>query len=159
MKNFTVSLFGAITLMFAINIGMANAAVMQGWILNHANDVDVNNDKAITVDELLGHGRNAIAALDKNKDGKLTEDEWNVGETREERRRYAFSISTVVKQHGWILAHAKQLDIDKDGIITRLELITHAVEAVKALDKNQDAILTGDECPKLATGEAAKGKK
>jgi len=158
MKNLVVALSAVITFFLAINTGTADAAVMQGWILNHANDVDVNNDKIITVDELLGHGRNAIGALDRNKDGKLTKDEWGIGKTPEEKRSYAFGISTTVKQHGWILVHAEQLDINMDGIITRLELIVHAVEAFRELDKNQDALLKGEECPKLATGEPAKGK-
>ena len=81
MKNFIISLFGVIAFIFVFNIGMASGAIMQGWIRNHANAVDMDNDKVITIDELLVHGRDAIIVLDKNKDGKLTQDELHVGET------------------------------------------------------------------------------
>jgi len=155
MKKFTVSLFGVIVVMFAINIEIASAGVMTGWLLNHANDVDVDNDKVITIDELLAHGRDALIILDKNNDGKLSQDELHVGETLAEKRAYANPLGL---QPGWILAHADRLDTDEDGVITRLELIMQAVDAVKFLDKNLDSRLTGDECPKLATGEASTAK-
>ena len=155
MKNFIVFLFSIIIFMFVINIGIADAGVMTGWLLNHANDVDVDNDKVITIDELLAHGRDAIIVLDKNNDGKLTQDELHVGETLAEKRAYANALGL---QPGWILAHADRLDTDEDGIITRLDLIMQAVDAVKFLDKNLDSKLTGDECPKLATGEASTAK-
>ena len=150
MKNFIISLFGVIAFIFVFNIGMASGAIMQGWIRNHANAVDMDNDKIITIDELLVHGRDAIIVLDKNKDGKLTQDELHVGETVTEKRAYANPLGI---QPGWILVHADQLDINEDGVITRLEMVMHAVDAIKALDKNLDSKLTGDECPKLATGE------
>jgi len=155
MKKITVSLFGVFTFMFVIQAGIVNGAIMQGWLRNHANAVDVNNDKVITIDELLIHGRDAIIVLDKNKDGKLSQDELHTGETIAEKRAYANPLGI---QPGWILVHAEQLDLNKDGILTRLEIIIHAVEAIKALDKNLDSQLTGDECPKLATGEGPSSR-
>jgi hypothetical protein len=155
MKKNIVSLFGVIAFMFVINVGMASAGVMTGWVLNHANDVDVDNDKVITIDELLAHGRDAIIVLDKNEDGKLTQDELHAGETAAEKRAYANPLGL---QPGWILVHADRLDTDEDGVITRLEIIMQAVDAVKFLDKNLDSALTGDECPKLATGEESVAK-
>ena len=155
MKKFTVSLFGIIAFMLVVNIGIASAGVMTGWVLNHANEVDVDNDKVITIDELMGHGRDAVIILDTNKDGKLGQEELFVGKTLEEKRMYANALGL---QPGWILAHADRLDANEDGIITRLELIVEAVDAIRWLDKNQDSKLTGDECPKLATGEASISK-
>jgi len=154
MKHFKFILVGVVAFLLAINVGIANA-VMEGWIKNHANDIDMDNDKVITYDDVLELGRDALIVLDKNKDGKLTQDELHVGETAAEKRAYANPLGL---QPGWILVHAEQLDINEDGIITRLEMIEHAMGAFKILDKNLDGKLTGDEATKLATGEPAVGK-
>ncbi len=123
---------------------------MGGWLENHANDIDADNDKIILIDDLLALGKEAVESLDKDKDGKLSPEELLVGKTIDEKRAYGIPLSL---QAGWVLVHAGELDTDGDGFVTRIELVSEVAATVKMYDKNLDAKLTGDEVPKLATGE------
>lgn len=127
-------------------------SVMGGWLENHANDIDTDKDKIITIDDLIALGKEAVESLDKDHDGRLSPEELLDGKTTDEKRAYGIPLSL---QAGWVLVHSKDLDFDGDGFITRIELISAAVATVKTYDKNSDAKLTGDELIKLATGEGA----
>ena len=158
MKPLRIMSLVVIILLLAVNTGIAQGPqgkrsdLMSGWLLNHANDIDTNNDKIITIDDLILAGKEAVEGLDKDNDGKLSGEELLVGKTNEEKRAYGIPLTL---QAGWVLVHSQEIDVNGDGFVTRLELISQVMKTVKLLDKNLDAKLTGDEVPKLATGEGA----
>jgi Ca2+-binding EF-hand superfamily protein len=106
----------------------------QPWILVHADEVDVNNDKIVSREEIVGEATRAFAGYDANTDGKLTQDEYS--------GRGGGSRSAM---GGFIRGHAKELDRDSDGILTRAEVVGNAERMFGKMDTDQDNKISAEE--------------
>jgi hypothetical protein len=102
----------------------------QPWILVHAAEVDLNKDGVISREEIVGEAEKAFGGYDQNDDGKLVESELN-------RRGGVRSA-----MGGFIRGHAKELDRDGDGVLTRKEVVDNATRMFSRLDKNGDGKAT-----------------
>jgi outer membrane protein assembly factor BamB len=103
--------------------------------------LDKDQNKEISAEELAA-APTALLTLDKNKDGKLSEDEISPGggggdSQGGQRRRRGPGMMRMVKA-------LSALDADEDNGIDEAE-IKNAVAALKKLDENGDGKLTDDE--------------
>ncbi|MBT6485300.1 MAG: YHYH protein, partial [Planctomycetaceae bacterium] len=105
----------------------------QPWILVHAAEIDLNKDGIISRDEIVGESEKAFGGYDQNKDDKLVESELNV----KSNVRSAMG--------GFIRGHAKELDRDNDGVLTRKETVDNATRMFARIDANNDGKITKSE--------------
>jgi outer membrane protein assembly factor BamB len=104
--------------------------------------LDADHNKEISADELAA-APTALLKLDKNQDGKLSEDEVTPemgergGQGDGQRRRRGPGIMRMMKA-------LSALDADENGVIDEAE-IKNAVVALQKLDENRDGKLTEDE--------------
>lgn len=104
--------------------------------------LDKDQSKDISADEIAA-APTALLKLDKNQDGKLSEDEVSPqrgdggGQGEGQRRRRGPGLMRMMKANS-------ALDADQSGIIEEGE-IKNAVAALKKLDENGDGKLTDDE--------------
>ena len=103
------------------------------WPLVHAEELDANGDGAVTLDEMLAQATKTFTACDRSGDGKLTEDEY--GSRNMPRTPMA----------GFVKGHARELDADGDGAISKTELLNVAKRMFRGSDGNHDGKLTADE--------------
>ena len=106
----------------------------QPWILVHAKEIDSNEDGIISRDEMVGEATRSFAGYDKNNDGKLTEAEYT---SRTANVRSAMG--------GFIRGHAKELDRDNDGNLSKQEVIGSAERMFAKVDMNDDEKITNTE--------------
>ena len=104
--------------------------------------LDKDQNKEISAEE-LAVAPTELLKLDKNQDGKLSEDEVTAGsggrdgQTGGQRRRRGPGIMRMMKA-------LSALDADESGTIEEAE-IKNAAVALKKLDENRDGKLTDDE--------------
>jgi outer membrane protein assembly factor BamB len=104
--------------------------------------LDNDQSKELSADEIAA-APTALLKLDKNQDGKLSEDEVSPqrgdggGQEDRPRRRRGPGIMRMMKAHS-------ALDADQSGTIEEAE-IKNAAVALKKLDENGDGKLTDDE--------------
>ncbi|HUS34635.1 MAG TPA: PQQ-binding-like beta-propeller repeat protein, partial [Verrucomicrobiae bacterium] len=100
--------------------------------------IDADHDKEISAEELAA-APVALLKLDKNQDGKLSEDEVSPpgGQGGGGRPRRGLSIMRMMKANS-------ALDADESGTIEEAE-IKGAVAALQKLDTNRDGKLTDEE--------------
>ena len=103
------------------------------WLVVHAKELDTNQDGSVTVQELIAEAETTFAAFDRNHDGKLLVEEY--GDARGIRHVLA----------GFVTQHAKEVDANSNGVITKDELLTTAKRMFSRADRNQDGKLTADE--------------
>jgi hypothetical protein len=102
---------------------------------------DANKDQVVDRAEWQAAQKKRFDRLDKNRDGKLSEDELlasgrqSATEQQEKRRSTQF----------------KKADADSDGTVTLDEFIANADPAFTRCDKNQDGRTNSEEC-----GQASK---
>jgi hypothetical protein len=108
----------------------------QPWILVHADEIDLDRDKIISRDEIVGEATKAFAGYDANNDNKLTEAELSGrGGSRS-------------AMGGFLKGHSKEIDRDGDGILTREEAVGNAERMFGKMDLNGDGNITPDEMEK-----------
>ena len=116
--------------------------------------LDKDGDRSISKDELAGAPA-LLLTLDKNKDGKLTEDEVSPpapqggGPDNNQRRRRGPGMMRMMQAHS-------SLDADESGSIDGGE-IKNAVEVLGKLDENKDGKLTAGEVGMKAPQETGAG--
>ncbi len=116
--------------------------------------LDADHNKEISADEIAA-APIALLKLDKNHDGKLSEDEVSPqtgergGQAEGQRRRRGPGIMRMMK----VLS---ALDADENGVIDEAE-IKNAAVALQKLDANQDGKLTEDEVGPKFTGPQDTG--
>ena len=106
----------------------------QPWILVHADEVDKNKDRIVARDEIVDEATQAFEGYDANDDGKLTQAEYG--------GRGGGSRSAM---GGFIRGHAKELDRDNDGILSRAEVVGNAERMFGKMDANDDGKITKEE--------------
>ena len=131
------------------------------------NQLDKNNDGALSRDELPADMRSEFADLDKNNDGKLSGNE--LRSHVEQLRQHivpveVISIWTIEAMNPVTLAELqeaydslRQLDSDHNGKISADEVkagrenaVSHRIDSIfKRCDANKDGKLQKDECPQF----------
>jgi Ca2+-binding EF-hand superfamily protein len=116
MKRFLLAI---LLVLFCTAIGLADDSDLK--------KIDKNNDGKISKKEYIDAVTNTFNMIDKNKDGFLTEDE--------------------LKAIGKIDAgkFMKEVDINKDGKISKEEFIKAAEKRFKLMDKNNDSFIDQKE--------------
>jgi Ca2+-binding EF-hand superfamily protein len=105
----------------------------QPWILVHADEIDIDKNKIISRDEIVGEATKAFAGYDANNDDKLSAAELNGrGGSRS-------------AMGGFLKGHSKEIDRDGDGILTRSEAVGNAERMFAKMDTNGDGRITPDE--------------
>lgn len=120
----------------------------QPWILVHADEVDLNKDGIISRDEIVGEAEKALGGYDANNDGELSQAELKTkGNVRS-------------AMGGFIRGHAKELDRDEDGVLTRKETVDNATRMFARIDSNGDGKITKTELEaSRRTGDAPSGQQ
>jgi Ca2+-binding EF-hand superfamily protein len=105
----------------------------QPWILVHADEIDLDRNKIISRDEIVGEATMAFAGYDSNNDGKLSQSELSGrGGSRS-------------AMGGFLRGHSKEIDRDGDGVLTRTEAIGNAERMFAKMDSNDDGKITSVE--------------
>ncbi len=105
----------------------------QPWIVVHADEIDRNNDKIISRDEMVGESEKAFASYDKNSDGKLTGAE------------LAGRGGSKSAMGGFLRGHSQEIDRDGDGVLTREEAVGNARRMFEKMDGDRDGKITTTE--------------
>ena len=110
-----------------------NAAPRQPWILVHAEEIDLDKNKTISRQEIVGEATKAFAGYDANNDGQLTASELSGrGGVRS-------------AMAGFLKGHSKEIDRDGDGILTRAEAIANAERMFSKMDRDRDGQISPGE--------------
>jgi len=105
----------------------------QPWILVHADEIDLDKNKIISRDEIVGEATKAFAGFDTNSDGKLSQNELS---------GRGVSRSAM---GGFLKGHSKEIDLDRDGILTLTEAVGNAERMFAKMDRNEDGKITAEE--------------
>lgn len=129
--------------------------------------LDANGDGQIDKTELRGAAV-ALRKLDKNKDGQISADE--IRDSGGQRRGGEPRGGTPSQTGGprgpqtgdgprqpWILVHADEIDLDKDKIISRSEIVSEATKAFAGYDSNNDGKLSQSELSGRGGSRSAMG--
>jgi len=119
----------------------------QPWILVHAEEVDLNEDGIISRDEIVGEAKRAFGGYDQNNDDKLVESELNSkGNVRS-------------AMGGFIRGHASELDRDRDGFISKDEVLNNAIRMFDRVDRNSDGKVTKNELQSATRSSDARPRQ
>lgn len=80
------------------------------WLAAHFDELDTNKDGFLTAEELKAEVDRVFKLFDKNSDGKLTKDEYDVARP---------DVKSPLA--GFVRGHAEEIDANGDGVITREE--------------------------------------
>ena len=133
--------------------------------------LDADGDGRINKAELRKAGA-SLRKLDKNNDGQITSDELRGpgGGDRGPQKNRAQG-NEVPDQSGkprgpqtgdsprqpWILVHADEIDLDRDKIISRKEIVGEGIKAFEDYDANHDDNLSEDELSGRGGSRSAMG--
>ncbi|MEM1225541.1 MAG: sulfatase-like hydrolase/transferase [Planctomycetota bacterium] len=105
----------------------------QPWIIVHAAEIDLNKDNIISRDELVGESEKAFGGYDTDQNEELSDSELRVkGNVRS-------------AMGGFLRGHAKELDHNNDGVLTRKEVVDNATKMFAKIDSNADGKITRTE--------------
>ncbi|MGB0761909.1 MAG: phospholipid-binding protein, partial [Rubripirellula sp.] len=105
----------------------------QPWILVHADEIDLDKNKIISRDEIVGEATKAFAGYDTNNDEKLSPGELSGrGGSRS-------------AMGGFLKGHSKEIDRDGNGILTQAEAVGNAERMFVKMDHNNDGKITPEE--------------
>lgn len=105
----------------------------QPWILVHPDEIDLDKNKIISRDEIVGEATKAFAGYDTNNDGKLSPGELS---------GRGGSLSAM---GGFLKGHSKEIDRDGNGIRTQAEAVGNAERMFVKMDHNNDGKITPEE--------------
>ena len=95
--------------------------------------MDLDKNKVIIRDEIVGEAIKAFEGYDANRDGELS--------TAEQSGRGGSRSA----MGGFLKGHANEIDRDGDGILTRTEAVGNAERMFAKMDRNQDGKITSEE--------------
>jgi hypothetical protein len=103
------------------------------WPIVHADELDFDSDGIVSRAEMNAEAEKTFAGYDKNSDGKLEADEYQgPGGVRS-------------AMGGFVKQHAKELDADGDGLISKVELQNAALRMFDKADPDRDGGITPKE--------------
>ncbi|WP_161828203.1 CREC-EF hand family protein [Steroidobacter agaridevorans] len=103
--------------------------------------LDKDQDKFISRGEYDGSGDRAFVHLDRNKDGRITNDDADPAAKETSRRRSIIGMPTSHNLAGMLEIY----DDDGDDVLTREQFDAHRAKAFAATDANKDGKLDHDE--------------
>jgi Ca2+-binding EF-hand superfamily protein len=106
--------------------------------------LDKDEDKFVNRAEYDGSGDRAFVHLDRNKDGRITNDDAEPAEKETQRRRLIIGMPTSHSLAGMLEIY----DDDGDDILTRAQYDTERAKVFAATDTNKDGKLDHDEYAK-----------
>lgn len=128
---------------------------------------DLNGDGKVTLDEFLKSHIDRLMSLDTNKDGKVTEAEFNtrpmmMGHDAPPPPPPPEGAGKPGMMPGHGMDHDMMgkmraehqavmfdmLDVNDDGVVSKAEVERVVTKRFKRLDKNNDGVLSGDELPR-----------
>jgi hypothetical protein len=115
------------------------------WIAAHLTELDTDRDGNVSKSEMMAEAAKTFAGYDRNRDGKLTSDEY-------QGRGAGSAMGGFVKQH------ASEFDRDNNKIISREEVEAFALRIFTKADRDQDNIVTNEEANTRGGGGKGKGK-
>lgn len=104
----------------------------QPWILVHADEIDLDKNKIISRDEIVGEATRAFSGYDADSNGKLS--------ARELSSRGSRSA-----MGGFLKGHSQEIDRDGDGVLTRAEAIGNAERMFAKMDTDGDGEIPAEE--------------
>ena len=105
----------------------------QPWIVVHADEVDINQDRVISRDEIVGEATKAFTGYDRNADNQLDATELSTGS------------KVPSAMGGFIRGHATEIDRDGDGLVSKDEAVRNAERMFGKIDADQDGSITQAE--------------
>ncbi len=115
------------------------------WLLEHADELDVNGDGAVSKAEMLDEAEKAFGLYDVDHNNVLEASELRGGMVKS-------------AMGGFIQLHSKELDENSNGAISREEILNVSGMLFDKSDKNRDGKLADDE-PKGRGGKGKGGQK
>ena len=103
------------------------------WIAAHFSELDTDRNGNVSKAEMLAEAAKTFAGYDRNRDGKLTADEFN-------GRSSARSA-----MGGFVKQHADEFDRNQNQIISREEVDAFALRMFTKADRDQNNIVTTEE--------------
>ena len=120
--------------------------------------LDTNGDGKIDKAELQ-KAAIALRTLDKNNDGSITREEFATSPGRFDPTDRAGGPRGPQPSEGprqpWILVHRDEIDLDKNNVISRDEIVGEANKAFAGYDSNKDGKLTASELSKRSGSRSA----
>lgn len=110
------------------------------WIANHLDEIDGNGDGSVSRAEMVAEAAKTFVGYDRNRDGKLTADEYN-------GRSGARSA-----MGGFVRQHAAEFDRDQNQIISREEVEAFALRMFTKADRDRNNIVTAEEANRSGGG-------
>jgi len=113
--------------------GRGGGETRQPWIVVHADELDTDGDGVVTGKEMQAEVARAFSGYDANRDGSLSGSEIDgPGKVRS-------------ALGGFIRGHAKEIDRDGDGVLSRREVVDNASRMFDKADRDGDSRLTAEE--------------
>ena len=109
----------------------------------------------VTINEFIDLQLRSVDQLDKNNDGKVTQQEYAAvagpadGPQAQGLPPFELRRKIAMMKFG-------EIDTNKDGVLDRVELTAHAVEQFMRMDLNKDRFLNEEEFKKEQEAESAK---
>lgn len=125
---------GLLLLGFTMVLGGAFATPRLPWIAQHFGELDTNGDGILTLEELKSEVETTFAAFDRDGDGKLTRDEYSVDRP---------DIKTPLA--GFLRVHSAEIDANRDGNITKDELLAVVIGMFRKADRKNAGQITAAE--------------
>jgi Ca2+-binding EF-hand superfamily protein len=111
----------------------------------------------IALNELIDMQMRDADKLDKNSDGKISQQEYLVAAGPADGAQAQGQLPYEVRKK-LVLIKFQEIDTNKDGIIDRPELTAYALKEFLETDLNKDRFLDQDEIKKFQEAEAAKAR-
>ncbi len=103
------------------------------WPIVHADELDTDQDGAVSRAEMIAEVEKTFAGYDRNQDAALIAEE------------YAGPGGVRSAMGGFVRQHAQEIDADGDGSITKDELQSIALRMFDKADPDRDGKLTTDQ--------------
>lgn len=116
------------------------------WIAAHLSELDTNRDGNISRAEMLAEAAKTFTGYDRNRDGRLTTDEYQ-------------GRGTGSAMGGFVRQHAAEFDRDQNQIISREEVEAFALRMFTKADRDRNNIVTTQEANVRGGGKGGKGGK
>ena len=148
MKIIILLAGGALLVTANASIGQPGSGAGAGGHRAMISKMDLNGDGFISEAEHRKWAENVFATMDANKDGKLSREEYlavHMGAGPRGGGNQAHMQAMRQQADARKAANFTSMDKDKDGFVTRAEILAHAERSFAAKDTNKDGKLSPSE--------------